>query len=173
MAILGHGLLIMLDENTPTMVWAPILVVLGIGYGALVMPLICCVQATIPAEDVAHATVSYSFLRTLGLSIGIAIAGTVFQNAMHRHLGNLGLPTEVAGNAETFLEVIKSLPVGSAQRHQFVLAYSRSFRTVFEVLVCFMGAKLLASLLIQNRTMNQRLGSEYFIATGRRGRMRL
>jgi hypothetical protein len=58
-------------------------------------------------------------------------------------------------------------------RHQFVLAYSRSFRTVFEVLVGLVGLKILASFLIRNRTLSQNLGSEYFIPRGRVERMRL
>ncbi|KAN0096545.1 putative efflux pump antibiotic resistance protein [Hyaloscypha variabilis] len=159
LAGLGHGLLILLDENTPAVVWAPILVILGMGHSALIMSLICCVLATVQVEDATHAAVAYSFMRSLGLCIGVAIAGTIFQNAMYHHLGDLRLPTEVAENAEAFLE--------------FVLAYSRSFRTVFEVLVGLMGLKILASFLIQNRTLSQKLGSEYFIPRGRVERMRL
>jgi hypothetical protein len=163
LATLASGLLILLDENMPPSHWAPIFVCLGIGHGAIVMALVVSLQAPASTNDVAYAAATYTFLRSLGMCVGVAIGGTVFQNGMTRHLSDLGLPIEVANNAEAFVTTLISLPVGSALRNSYALAYSRSLRNVFETITAITALGLLCSLMIKRHTMDRKLGSEHVI----------
>lgn len=61
------------------------------------------IQAISSVEDAGRAAAMYAFMRTLGMSIGVAIGGTVFQNLMSAKLEDLGLPVEIAHNSEAFV----------------------------------------------------------------------
>ena len=163
LATLANGLLILLDENIPTAHWASIFVLLGIGHGAILMPLTISIQTTASNDDVAYAAATYTFLRSFGMCVGVAIGGTVFQNSMTYHLNDLGLPVEVAKNAEAFVSTLKSFPVRSALRNSYVLAYDRSFRNVFETITGITCLGLLSSLMIKSHTMDKKLASEHVL----------
>src|SRR4051812_32463292 len=78
----GCGLFELFDQNTPTPVWAVILAVFGIGQGMLLTSINVGIQAISRVEDAGRAAAMYAFMRTLGMSIGVAIGGTAFQNVM-------------------------------------------------------------------------------------------
>lgn len=91
------------DENTKTVVWVVILAIFGIGHGMLLTSINVGIQAISRVEDAGRAAAMYAFMRTLGMSIGVAIGGTVFQNLMSAKLKDLGLPEEIAHNSEAFV----------------------------------------------------------------------
>jgi MFS family permease len=161
--ILAHGLLILLDVQISSSRWIPIFVLVGISYGPTMMSLIVCIQAAAPKDDVSYAASVYTFMRSLGQSVGVSIGATVFQNTMAHHLSSLSLPVAVAGSAEEFVAVLKRLPLDSPERHLYILAYSRSFRNLFEVLTGFAVLGMLVSLLIKECSMNQRLESAHVL----------
>lgn len=83
--------------------WVVILAVFGIGHGMLLTSINVGIQAISHVEDAGRAAAMYAFMRTLGMSIGVAIGGTVFQNLMSAKLKDLGLPEEIAHNSEAFV----------------------------------------------------------------------
>jgi hypothetical protein len=101
------------------------------------MSLIICIQATAPKEDVSYAASVYTFMRSLGQSVGVAIGATVFQNTMAHHSSMLSLPAAVASNAEEFVSILRLMPLDSPERRAYTLAYAQSFRNLFEVLTGF------------------------------------
>lgn len=103
---IGCGLLLLLDEETTTPVWATILGVFGIGHGVLLTSVNVGIQAVSRPEDAGRAAAMYAFMRTLGMSIGVAIGGTVFQNVMSSKLNKLGLPETIAHNSEAFVKTM-------------------------------------------------------------------
>ena len=103
LAAASCGLLVFFDENTRTVVWVVILAVFGIGHGMLLTSINVGIQAISHVEDAGRAAAMYAFMRTLGMSIGVAIGGTVFQNLMSAKLKDLGLPEEIAHNSEAFV----------------------------------------------------------------------
>ncbi|PMD31069.1 MFS general substrate transporter [Hyaloscypha variabilis F] len=161
--ILGNGLLILLDVAIPSSHWIPIFIVVGISHGPTMMSLIICIQAASPKEDVSYAASVYTFMRSLGQSVGVAIGATVFQNTMAHHLSTLSLPSAIAKNAEEFVSILKQMPLESPERKMYTLAYAQSFRNLFEVLTGFAVLGLLTSFLIKEYSLNRNLESVHVL----------
>lgn len=161
--ILGNGLMILLDVEIPSSHWIPIFILVGLSHGPTMMSLIICIQAAAPKEDVSYAASVYTFMRSLGQSVGVAIGATVFQNTMAHHLSTLSLPPAVASNAEEFVSILKLMPLDSPERKLYTLAYAQSFRNLFEVLTGFAVLGLLTSLLIKEYSLNRNLESVHVL----------
>lgn len=161
--IAGTGLLILLDVDIHVYAWVLVFVVVGLGHGLILMSLNFSVQAMADTRDVAYAAAMYTFTRTFGMCIGVALGGTVFQNELKKHLGELHLPTEVANNAEGFVASLKAFPSSSIQYQAYILAYANSFKVVFEVLTAVAGLAAFLSLLIKEYTMDKALDSEHIL----------
>src|SRR2546423_13929193 len=67
------------------------------GSGVVLISVNFGIQAIVKTEDCGRATSMYAFIRTLGMTIGVAVGGTVFQNLMTQKLANLSLPVEKRG----------------------------------------------------------------------------
>lgn len=65
------------------------------------------IQAVSHVEDAGRAAAMYAFMRTLGMSIGVAVGGTVFQNVMKSKLDELGLPRSIAHDSEAFVKTME------------------------------------------------------------------
>jgi predicted MFS family arabinose efflux permease len=101
--------LVLLDAQTITPLWVVIFAVFGIGNGMLLTSVNVGIQAVSRVEDAGRAAAMYAFMRTLGMSIGVAVGGTVFQNVMIKKLDELGLPEEIAHNSEAFVAIMARL----------------------------------------------------------------
>jgi len=111
LVVVSCGLLVLFDQNTKTVVWAVILAIFGIGHGMLLTSVNVGIQAISHVEDAGRAAAMYAFMRTLGMSLGVAIGGTVFQNLMSAKLDDLGLPESIAHNSEAFVsQMVKMDP---------------------------------------------------------------
>lgn len=106
---IGCGLLVLFDYDTKTAVWAVILAVFGIGHGMLLTSVNVGIQAVSRVEDAGRAAAMYAFMRTLGMSIGVAVGGTVFQNVMINKLKELELPISIAHNSEAFVQTLSRM----------------------------------------------------------------
>jgi predicted MFS family arabinose efflux permease len=160
--ILATGLLILWGTDTSTAAWAMILLILGLGHGLLLNALNVSVQAIASTEDVAYATAMYTFLRSFGMCLGVAIGGVVFQNVLSRSLMDRGLSSDIAQNATRYLAVLKAMPE-SKNKHDILEAYAEAFRGLFTVLTGISGVGLLAALLIGRHTMDKELASEHVL----------
>lgn len=112
----GCGLLVLLDVDTKTPVWAVILAIFGIGHGMLLTSVNIGIQAVSHVEDMGRAAAMYAFMRTLGMSIGVAIGGTVFQNVMINKLDELGLPHSIAHNSEAYVKTLSLMDPKDPER---------------------------------------------------------
>ncbi|KAI9683736.1 MAG: hypothetical protein M1822_005926 [Bathelium mastoideum] len=119
-------------------------------------------------KDVAYAAAMYTFQRTFGMCIGVAIGGAVFQNQLQVHLAKLQLPAAIAKNAEGFLQILKTLPKQGAEYRAFTQAYAQAFENVFEVLTGVAGLAGLLSLFIKEYTMDKGLGSDHVLKHGKK-----
>lgn len=102
----GCGLLVLFDYDTKTPVWAVILAIFGVGHGMLLTSVNVGIQAVSRVEDAGRAAAMYAFMRTLGMSIGVAVGGAVFQNVMSNKLEDLGLPTSIAHDSEAYIQTL-------------------------------------------------------------------
>lgn len=161
--VAGTGLLILLDSDIQTYAWVLIFLVVGLGHGLILLSYNFCVQAMADTRNVAYAAGMYTFARTFGMCIGVAVGGTVFQNELKKHLRELQLPAAVADDAENFVAKLQALPKSSTQYLAYILAYVNSFKVVFEALTAIAGLAGLLSLFIQEHTMDKELDSEHVL----------
>lgn len=155
------GLLILLDTKTNTATWATILIVLGIGHGLVLTSLTFATQAVAKDGDAAYAATMYAFTRTLGMTLGVSIGGTVFVNKMQQKLQASGLPIEIAKNSEGYLATLRSLPSSSVLKHGVREAYVEGYHGVFEVMTGISAAAFLMSLLISAYSLDKELDSHH------------
>ncbi|KAL7620205.1 hypothetical protein AAE478_009198 [Parahypoxylon ruwenzoriense] len=145
---LAAGLLVLLDGETAIVSWVFMFLILGLGHGILISAHSFAVQAIAEVEDVAYASALFTFIRSVGLSLGVAIGGTIFQSRLATGLADRGLPGSIADDAEAFIYELVSMPEESPQRAQIVLAYAESFQFLFKILAGISGAALLIGFTI-------------------------
>jgi hypothetical protein len=170
-AILGTGLLIFLDVNIDSFNWILIFLVVGLGQGMLLSPINVAAQAACHVKDAASAAAMFTYIRGLGMSVGVVLGGAVLQNALYLKLENAKLesadpPLEIARNAAAFVIKLSEMPAGSDIKGKILHAYAGGFATVFEVLA---GVSLLGgvvSLLIEPHSMNKESDTEHMQQEG-------
>ncbi|KAK1995829.1 major facilitator superfamily transporter [Colletotrichum falcatum] len=163
----GCGLLVLLDEDTSTTMWAVYLAVFGIGNGMVLTSVNVGTQAISRVEDCGRAACMYAFARTLGMSVGVAVGGTTFQNVMADRLRDLGLPDAIAKNAEVFATRLAALDPADPERLGALSAYVTGFRGVFWVMTATAGFGFLSSLIIRKHSMDRTLESKFTLAGAR------
>ena len=139
--------------------------VVGIGNGFTLMPLIFGTQAMAKTEDVAYAAAMYAFLRQLGFSIGVAIGGTTFQDTLYKHLVASDLPTSIAANAEGYVQVLKTMP-DSPMREAIIQAYTEAFKVVWEEMTAFAALGLVLSLGVARFSLDRKYDSRHKLGGG-------
>ncbi|KAK5104661.1 hypothetical protein LTS08_002552 [Lithohypha guttulata] len=86
---LANGLFIMLDRDTSLGKFIGFTIIFGCGSGMLFEAPLIAIQSRSRQEDVATATSTFSFCRSIALSVSVIIGGVVFQNGMDAQSGNL------------------------------------------------------------------------------------
>ncbi|WP_308376376.1 MDR family MFS transporter [Streptomyces sp. ISL-99] len=137
--VMGIGLFLLSLMGTDSAAWLESLYmfVLGIGIGLCMQVLTIAVQNTVAYTDLGTATSGVTFFRTLGMSFGTAVFGTIYANSLRPNL-TAGI-TEAAGaggadpaaltRAAQSPEGVHALP--PAQAEPIVQAYADSLHTVF------------------------------------------
>lgn len=161
--LLGCGLLTLLNEHTSTAISSTALSILGLGLGMILSSVNFATQASIVhTADSGRAAAMYAFMRTLGMTLGVAVGGTIFQNLMAEKLRALGLDSSIAVNAEGFVRATLShLPPDAPLRVAALKAYAHGFRGVFIGETAISGFALLASLAVRHYSMDRILESKF------------
>jgi len=161
---LGMGLFIYIDADTPLATTIGFEVIEGIGAGLVFNPPLIAIQALVRQDDVATATATQGFVRTLGMAMSVVIAGVVIQNGMSAHIPQLraaglsdSLLAEFTGGDATanvaMIEGIRDL----GQRRAVQQAFAASLRNMWILMTCVTGVGLLASAFV----VRTRLSSEH------------
>jgi hypothetical protein len=134
--VLGWGLFIDLDSKAN---WAKIFlfqIVAGIGIGPNFQAPLIALQNFVPPRDIATATATFGFIRSLATAIGVVIGSVVFQNEMQKQSASLvaSLGPKLAGtlsggSAGASVGIVSSLP--PAQRTIARQAFYKSLRTMW------------------------------------------
>lgn len=118
------------------------------------------VQAASSDKDQAYAVATFSFFRTFGQAIGVAVGGVVFQNQMIKNLrGSKSFATQsrdLARDAAALVQLIKET-ADPDQKLELRLAYMRSLRTIFIVLGAISFASFLLAFFIRDYDMDRAL----------------
>ncbi|KAE8371691.1 major facilitator superfamily domain-containing protein [Aspergillus bertholletiae] len=151
----------------------------GVGVGNTLQPcliLICssaliAVQAGVERKDMAVVTSFRNFVRNLGGTLGLAIAGTIINNLIRSSISSLGLSqSETRSFLSSPQHYLSQLPQEEAERARSLLipAYQKGFRIIFLIgaaLAAF--AFVLAFWLMPQVTLN-RADDEKLKEEGRR-----
>ncbi|KAK1969794.1 major facilitator superfamily transporter [Colletotrichum sublineola] len=164
----GCGLLVLFDENTSTTMWAIYLAVFGIGNGMVLTSVNVGTQAISSVEDCGRAACMYAFMRTLGMSVGVAVGGTTFQNVMTNRLRDLGMSEAIAKNAEVFATHLAAMDPADPVRVGALSAYVTGFRGVFWVMTGTACFGFLSSLIIRKHTMDRTHESKFTLEGSKR-----
>lgn len=170
--VVGCGLLVLLDQDTSIPLWAGILSLFGVGNGMVLTSVNVGIQAISRLEDCGRAASMYAFMRTLGMTIGVAVGGTVFQNVMAAELTARGLPAAIAHDAEAFVARLVALRPADPVRVGALLAYVRGFHAVFWAMTATAGLGLAAGLVIRRHSMDRILESKFTLDGGKGAALR-
>jgi Fungal trichothecene efflux pump (TRI12) len=163
---LGSGLGILMavrGQTIKTAEWVGIFIVFGLGNGIVLTSVNFAIQSIARAEDCARAASMYAFFRTLGMTIGVAVGGTVFQNMMSDKLAESSLPTSIAHHAESFVARLKKMDSQDPTRQLILDAYCYGFQGVYTVMTAVSAIGLLSSLIIRKHSMDKILVSKHKI----------
>jgi len=155
--VLGSGLCILLNENTPVYAWVLIEIVCGLGVGGNFQNMLLAIQATIHYTDMATATATFTFVILLGATFGVAVGGTVFQNQMTRLSSGLsdipGLSEITGSNAGAAIQSIRELPPNV--KAEIVSNYAESMKMVWIVCCAFSAVAFLATFAIGTHELHR------------------
>ena len=161
--VLGVGLSILLKVDTSIPAWIFLTMVSGIGLGILFPSMQFSLQAATTNKDMGFAVAMFSFFRTFGQAIGVAIGGVIFQNQMEKKLRAYpqfaSQANELAKDAAALVQVIKATPEGQ-DKLDLRTAYIDSVRVIFIVLCALASVALVSSFFIKSYDLNRALETE-------------
>jgi len=157
---LACGLQILFGLHTDMAVLYGVLAVFGIGTGMVLTSVNIGIQAISKPEDCAMAASMYGFFRSLGMPIGVAVAGTVFQNAMSDHLQSLSLPADIAHDSERWVYILRTMADGP-EKTVILESYMKGFDSVFILMTGVAASALLASIFIKKFSMDKILLTQF------------
>ncbi|EXF78752.1 major facilitator superfamily transporter [Colletotrichum fioriniae PJ7] len=159
MITFGAGLMCLMRPDTSVPAWIWLNIPIGLGTGMLFPAMALSIQAACEPALNGQAAAFYSFLRTFGQSVGVAVSGVIFQNAFRNRL--LDIPSlahvaeEYSRDATIVVEVIKRMPKGDATRADLVEAYCDALRAIWISLIAFGGFCMLISVTVKKYSLEQ------------------
>ncbi|KAF3063160.1 hypothetical protein CFAM422_010105 [Trichoderma lentiforme] len=161
--ILGFGLYTDFDVGSS---WAKIIlyqIVAGIGVGPNFQAPLISLQSLTVTEQLATATATYSFIKTVATAVSIAVGGVIFQNRMENKIGSMMnklSETTIArfsgANAMASIGEVRSLdPI---ERVLVREAFSSSLKTVWIFYTAVAGAALVISVFVSWCTLDEAQG---------------
>ncbi|PSR84395.1 major facilitator superfamily transporter [Coniella lustricola] len=161
--LIGSALTIILDENTPTPIWATILVIIGLGHGAILNAQNFASQAMCDPGEEGAAAAMYAFVRQFGMALGVGVGGSIFQNTMANKLRWEGLDTSIASQSEALVSIIWGLPSNDYTRSQALDAYTYGLHSVYLFFSCISAVALALSLFSKHYHMREEVDSEHIL----------
>lgn len=163
LTVLGTGLLVLLNVDTTIPAWIFLTMVSGVGLGILFPSMQFSLQAATTNKDMGFAVAMFSFFRTFGQAIGVAIGGVIFQNQMvkklHAYPQFASQANELAKDAAALVQIIKATPEGQ-NKLDLRTAYVDSVRVIFIVLCALSAVALVSSCFIKSYDLNRALETE-------------
>ena len=126
----GLFLLSLMDEHTSTLMISLYIFVIGLGIGLTMQVLTLVVQNTASYADLGTATSAVTFFRTLGMSFGASVMGTLYSNKLSAELPGAIVSAKLTDPAAATTPVsLHKLP--DAQKAPLIHAYADALHNVF------------------------------------------
>lgn len=105
-----------------------------------------------------EAAAFFSFMRTFGQAVGVAVSGVIFQNVFRRKLSALPrfafVADEFSREATIVVEIIKKMDP-SPGRNELVDAYNSSLKAIYVSMIAFAGFCLVVSASVKGYSLQQ------------------
>lgn len=160
---IGEGLLIKLnvESSLPTILIFQLIT--GFGAGLLFEPPLIALQAMTSQKDIATATGTLSFIRSLSTSLAAVIGGVIFQNGMDiqgpkLRAGGLSsqLLSDLSGrSAAANVEDVMSMLSDPMQKLVVKEAFAWSLRNIWILCTCVTFCGLLFGLFIKKNALSR------------------
>ena len=158
---IGLGLFISLDASSSLGQIIAFEIVTGIGAGLLFQPPLTALQALTEQDDIATATATLSFSRSLATSISVVIGGVVFQNGMDLQIPRLraaGLPRDVTQSLSGGAAAANVMLIGTitepVQKMAAKDAFAWSIRNIWILGTCVSACGVIASIFITRQVLS-------------------
>ena len=145
---LAAGHLALITKDTHIVRSALTFILFGLGTGMTLPSMNFGVQAMVTPQEAPLAASMYTFVRSVGMSFGIAVGSNVFQAVMKSSLHSHGLPESVTGNAEKFIVTLPRM--NNDEREEYTQAYLQGLLAVYYTMAAIAGTTFLLSLFIQH-----------------------
>ncbi|KAG0283736.1 hypothetical protein BGZ96_011877 [Linnemannia gamsii] len=149
---LAVGLFILLDADTPLAEQLIFVLLMGLGQGLIFQNCVLACQDCTEPHERAVATGLVAFINSIGNSVGVAICGTVLNNALVSQLEKLPLESRRIVeelNVVNNLNAIGELTGGVYG--EVILSYAKAFKVLFVVMTPIIGLAFVFSLFIRRR----------------------
>lgn len=159
---IGYGLLIHLNATSPLGQIVAFQIVGGLGSGLMFEPPLIAIQAHVSQDDTATATATLGFIRTLGTSLSVVIAGVLFQNGMQLRAPSLraaGLSADIVAQfsgrdaAANVMEISKLEDY--SQKLAVREAFAWSLRNPWILYTCMAFIGLVATAFVGKRELSR------------------
>ncbi|KAF4224934.1 hypothetical protein CNMCM6457_008792 [Aspergillus fumigatiaffinis] len=132
----GLGLFSTLDQSSGLGKQIGYGILTGVGVGNTLQPALIAIQAGVERRDMAVVTSFRNFVRNLGGTLGLAVAGTIINNILSSSISSLGF---TASETRSFLSspqnYLSGLSADEAERVRALVipAYKRGFGIIFVI----------------------------------------
>ncbi|KIP05681.1 hypothetical protein PHLGIDRAFT_119585 [Phlebiopsis gigantea 11061_1 CR5-6] len=147
--LIGMGLFTTLRVGTPMGAFAVFQIIQGLGMGLLYCTYFP-VMAPLPLEQNASAVALVTFVRAFAQAWGVAISGTILQNALARRLPAAVLAGTPGGTALAYTVIPRIPQLAPALRAQTQQAFCDAMREVWLVMLALCAAGVLTVAVIRD-----------------------
>ncbi|KAI0436082.1 major facilitator superfamily domain-containing protein [Xylaria telfairii] len=166
--VVGFGLFSLLNENSSTSAWVGFQVIESVGTGLAIPTLLPALLAPLTDKDTALATGTWAFMRSFGITWGVAIAGTIFSSRAAQLAGSGAISSNatvaaefMAGGAyqDATSQFLDSL--SAETRAQVVVVQSSALQLSWQVGIAFGALGFIAAVALKEVPLRTELDSEF------------
>ncbi|UZJ55730.1 hypothetical protein CBS101457_005050 [Exobasidium rhododendri] len=159
LTIFGVALLTLLKASPARWLWILVQIPLGIGLGFLFVSPQFPILAAVSPQLAAPALATYTFVSSLGQTLGIAIGDAGLQSTVRPLLARICDSNEISSTLSA-VEGIRDLQ--TAIRNQVVQAFVQGFRIVWLSMLPFCVLGLVTCFALRNIKMHTEVDEDYY-----------
>ncbi|KAI1077012.1 major facilitator superfamily domain-containing protein [Whalleya microplaca] len=169
---LGYGLNFYIDRYTSEVALAFTYMVTGFGMGIVSTVQNIMTQAATQNKDSAAAAMMFSFTRTLGQCLGVAISGVILENRFQASIRDSTYAPQAeewSRGLESLIEIVQSLASSDPMKAAMEEAYVQGLKWVWIVVTAFAGVLFSSSVLfVKKYSIDRNLETDQGIVSSSR-----